>query len=215
MNECDARVQIAETGASLFARGYVHGTTGNISVKLEDGILITPTDACLGRLEPDEISKVDLDGEHVSGARPSKTVVLHRRIYASVPEAGCVIHTHSRELVAASLVRTDTSDLLPAITPYFVMKVGRVPHIPYAAPGAQITADRVQTAIESAQAHGRAVRAVMLERLGPNVWESSLGRAMAVLEELEETAYLWNRTAAAPLPAEAIAALEERFTIRW
>lgn len=215
MNEQEARDAIVEAGASLFQRGYVHGTTGNISCRLIDGYLITPTNACLGDLEPHAISKVSHDGHHLAGLQPSKTVLLHRRIYEVAPEAGSVVHTHSRELLVTSLRRREAGDLLPAMTPYFVMKVGRVPHIPYAAPGDPATADHVQTAIEAARADGRNVRAVMLERLGPNAWGSTPKEAMAVLEELEETAFLWNRTTASPLPEAAITELEQRFATHW
>ena len=130
MNDNDARDAICRVGESLFNRGYVHGTTGNISIRVSDGVLITPTDACLGALAISSISKVDNSGQHVAGDRPSKTIMLHRSIYAADRTATCVIHTHSRQLVAASMTtNTATGDLLPPITPYFVMKVGaRPPH---------------------------------------------------------------------------------------
>lgn len=216
MNEREARAEVCRVGASLFARGYVHGTTGNISLRLAGGYLITPTDACLGELEPDWLSLVNEDGEHVSGDRPSKTLVLHRRIYRADDGARCVIHTHSRELVAASMASPSaSSDFLPPITPYFVMKVGHVPLIPYAAPGAHETADRVFDAITRRAAAGTPIRAVMLERLGPNVWHSTPQKAMATLEELEETAYLCNRTAASPLDEEKLEELRITFGASW
>ena len=216
MAEADLRETICRIGESLFRRGYVHGTTGNISVRLQDGVLITPTDACLGTLEPNTISKVGLDGRHESGARPSKTIVLHRRIYDADPSARCTIHTHSRHLVAASMAGRDHyGDLLPPITPYFVMKVGHVPLIPYAAPGAPTTADRVHAAITSAAEAGVPIRAVMLERLGPNVWHATPDGAMAVVEELEETAFLWNSVHPEPLCPEEVQELRELFGARW
>lgn len=216
MNESDARTEICRIGASLFARGYVHGTTGNISTRLEDGYLITPTDASLGRLEPESLSFVDEAGTHVSGERPSKTIVLHRRIYDADPAAMCVIHTHSRELVAASLAHTGpASEFLPPITPYFVMKVGRVPLIPYFTPGSAEAAELVHSAITAAKDSDSPIRSVMLDRLGPNVWHDSPSSAMATLEELEETALLWNRTRPSGLAESSINELRERFGAHW
>lgn len=216
MSESQARDEIVRVGRSLFERGYVHGTTGNISVRLDDGYLITPTDACLGLLDPAELSRIGRTGQHVGGAKPSKSIVLHRRIYEADEMAACVIHTHSRELVALSLDPPD-GEFLPPITPYFVMKVGHVPLIPYFTPGDEGAADLVEQAIRDAAASGAPVRAVMLERLGPNVWNSSPLAAMATLEELEETALLFNRSgrAATPLSDAAIEQLRERFGTRW
>ena len=125
LSENEARAEIVRVGRSLFERGYVHSTAGNISVRLQDGFLITPTDACLGFLEPQKLAKIDASGEQTSGARASKTIVLHRRIYeasaATRMPARCVIHTHSTHLVACSLQRENQWELLPPITPYFVM----------------------------------------------------------------------------------------------
>jgi ribulose-5-phosphate 4-epimerase/fuculose-1-phosphate aldolase len=197
LDEATARAEICRVGRSLFERGYVHATAGNISVRLADGgFLITPTDACLGLLSPERLARLDAQGQQLSGDRASKTIQLHRRIYAasevSTAPARCVIHTHSTHLVAASLQANPAApELLPPITPYFVMKVGHVPHIAYHRPGATEAAEAVaQTITRYAQA-GTAIRAVMLARLGPNVWHDSPASAMAVLEELEETARLW------------------------
>ncbi len=218
MNEAALREEICRVGASLFARGYVHSTAGNLSVRLPDGWLITPTDACLGALDPARLAKVDADGRHVSGARASKTLALHRAIYAAAPEAGCVIHTHSTHLVALTLAgvwRAD--DILPPITPYYVMKVGHVPLIPYHRPGDPAVAGLVAQAIAAAHAAGRPLRAVMLDRLGPNVWHADAAAAMATLEELEETAKLWllgGRTAQ-PLDDTALHALRTHFGAVW
>lgn len=205
-------------GRSLFERGYVHATAGNISVRLEDGFLITPTDACLGFLEPGALAKVSPDGQQISGQRASKTLALHRRIYAADSSAQCVIHTHSTHLVALSLQgawRGD--DLLPPITPYFVMKVGHVPLMPYRRPGDPAVAELVAASIESYRSRGLKLQAVMLERLGPNVWHSSPAAAMATLEELEETAKLWwmSSRQAEPLGEEAIDELRRSFGASW
>ncbi|MEP6740012.1 MAG: class II aldolase/adducin family protein, partial [Caldimonas sp.] len=128
MNEAQLREELCRVGRSLHARGYVHATTGNLSARLADGMLISATDACLGDLEPADLARVDAAGVAVGGSpRPSKTLALHRRIYAAEPEARCIIHTHSTHLVAMSLDAADgetRDDLLPPITPYFVMKVG-------------------------------------------------------------------------------------------
>ena len=138
MTESDAREEICRIGRSLFERGYVHATAGNISVRLDDGFLITPTDACLGFLDPATLSKVDAEGRQLSGAPASKTLALHRRIYGASRGAGCVIHTHSTHCVALTL-SDPHGDLLPPITPYFVMKVGHVPVVPYFRPGAPLS----------------------------------------------------------------------------
>ena len=203
-------------GKSLFDRGYVHATAGNISVRLPDGFLITPTDACLGFLDPARLARVSSDGTQTNGDRASKTLVLHRRIYAADAEAMCVIHTHSTHLVALTLAGVQNeADLLPPITPYFVMKVGHVPLIRYHRPGDPQVGDRVTDAIEQRRALGTPLRAVMLDRLGPNVWHRSPGEAMAVLEELEETAKLWLMTKPAPLDEPQIEELRQTFGAQW
>ena len=216
MNEPFAREEICRVGRSLFERRYVHATAGNISVRLEDGFLITPTDACLGFLEPASISKVDAQGQQVSGARASKTLALHRAIYAAAPQARCVIHTHSTHCVALTFQPAE-GDLLPPITPYFVMKVGHVPVIPYHRPGDPQVAALVAHEIEAHAQRGTPIRAVMLSRLGPNVWHESPAQAMAVLEELEETAKLWRIAEPKPQPlsGEQIEALRQAFGAAW
>jgi 3-dehydro-4-phosphotetronate decarboxylase len=198
------REQICRVGASLYARGYVHASAGNISVRLPDeaGFLITPTDACLGTLDPAQLAEVDAQGVQTGGARASKTLTLHRRIYGADPDAHCVIHTHSTHLVALTLDGVwSGQDILPPITPYFVMKVGHVPLIPYHRPGDPAVAE--------------IIRAVMLERLGPNVWHRSPAETSAVLEELEETARLWLMARPAPLTAAQIDELRQHFGARW
>ncbi|MBL8323793.1 MAG: aldolase [Rubrivivax sp.] len=220
MNDDALREEVCRVGRSLFERGYVHATAGNISVRLagDAGFLITPTDACLGFLAPGRLAHVGLDGVQRSGDRASKTLALHRRIYAAAPEAGCVIHTHSTHLVALTLAGVwSEADILPPITPYYVMKVGHVPLIPYHRPGDPEAAARVAAAIEAAAARGVPLRAVMLDRLGPNVWHASPAEAMAVLEELEETARLWLLCGREPPPlGEApLQELREHFGARW
>ncbi|WP_347883535.1 aldolase [Pseudomonas aestiva] len=209
--EARLREEICTVGASLYARGYTVGSAGNISARLEDGWLITPTDACLGRLDPAAIAKVGLDGDWISGDKPSKTLALHRQVYDRNPGVGGVVHTHSTHLVALTLAGVwCPDDILPPITPYQVMKVGHIPLIPYARPGAASVAEQV------AQLANR-VRGVMLERLGPVVWESSVSKASFALEELEETARLWllSEPRPAPLDAAALAELAETFGAVW
>ena len=224
LSEAQAREEICRVGKSLFDRGYVHATAGNISVRLDDGFLITPTDACLGQLEPARLAKLNLQGQQISGDKASKTIALHQAIYAAStafdPKTRCVIHTHSSHCVALSLLLQDSAEpeLLPALTPYFVMKVGRVPHIAYDRPGSPAVAQAVAQAIADYGQAGRPIRAVMLSRLGPNVWHESPASAMAVLEELEETAKLAVLTKDQPISAlssSAILALKKQFNARW
>jgi ribulose-5-phosphate 4-epimerase/fuculose-1-phosphate aldolase len=210
------REEICRVGASLYARGYVHATAGNISVRTDDGFLITPTDACLGTLDPARLAALDRDGAQTSGDRASKTLALHRRIYDADPDARCVIHTHATHCVALTLAgvwRDD--DVLPPITPYFVMKVGHVPLIAYRRPGDPETGDEVAARIVAMRARGTPLRAVLVDRLGPNVWHRSPADASAVLEELEETARLWLLARPAPLSDDRIDALREHFDARW
>jgi 3-dehydro-4-phosphotetronate decarboxylase len=218
VTESQLREEICRVGASLFARGYVHATAGNISVRLSDGFLITPTDACLGLLDPARLAKVSQAGESLSGDRASKTLVLHRRIYEADSEARCVIHTHSTHLVALTLQGVwSEQDILPPITPYFVMKVGHVPLIRYHRPGDPAVGNLVAARIGEHLAAGRRLCAVMLDRLGPNVWGPNPAATMAVLEELEETAHLWLlcERKARPLDDAAIEALRQAFGARW
>ena len=214
------RDEICRLGRSLFERGYVHASAGNISLRLPDGqgFLITPADACLGFLQPGQLARTDAAGHQLSGARASKTLALHRRIYAAEADARCVLHSHSTHLVALTLAGVWSADcVLPPITPYFVMKVGRVPLIAYHRPGDPAVAEWVAEAIASARARGTPIRAVLLERLGPTVWHETPAAAMAVLEEFEETARLWLLTGcqAAPLSDAQLDELRGAFGARW
>jgi ribulose-5-phosphate 4-epimerase/fuculose-1-phosphate aldolase len=210
-SEAKIREEICVVGASLYARGYTVGSAGNISARLDDGWLITPTDACLGRLDPADIAKVDLDGNAVSGGRPSKTLALHRGIYARNADTRGIVHTHSTHLVALTLAGVwSETDVLPPITPYYVMKVGHVPLIRYRRPGDPQVAAQIAALADK-------VRGVLLERLGPVVWERSVSQASYALEELEETARLWLMSSPRPEPLDD-ASLEELRTVfgaRW
>ena len=216
--ETHLREEICRVGQSLHDRGYVHATAGNISVRLEDGFLITPTDACLGRLDPARLARVDAQGLQTGGDRASKTLALHRQIYDADATARCVIHTHSTHLVALTLqgVWSD-DDIVPPITPYFVMKVGHVPLIPYHLPGDPQVARLVAARITAMADKGTPLRAVMLSRLGPVAWHRSPTEASAVLEELEETARLWLlcKPAPAALSEAQIDALRCQFGATW
>jgi ribulose-5-phosphate 4-epimerase/fuculose-1-phosphate aldolase len=233
MTESQAREEICRVGQSLFARGYVHASAGNISVRLDEtlggGFLITPTDACLGFLDPARLARLDNQLNQISGDKASKTIALHAGISGASrvfdAKTCCVIHTHSTSCVGLTLRPSaltgfdGTPELLPALTPYFVMKVGHVPRIPYHRPGAAEVVQAVTHAIARYGAHGTPIRAVMLERLGPNVWHDSPAAAMATLEELEETAKLFSHTTygdmPAPLSEAHIQALRNTFGARW
>jgi ribulose-5-phosphate 4-epimerase/fuculose-1-phosphate aldolase len=219
MQHQEVREEICRVGASLYARGYVHASAGNISVKLDDGsFLITPTDACLGNLVASELAHVSADGVQLSGARASKTLVLHRSIYEATPQARCVIHTHATHLVSLTLQGVwRNSDIVPPITPYYVMKVGHIPLVAYQRPGAPSVAAEVARLIQDSTAQATPIRGVMLDRLGPVVWHQSPAEASAVLEELEETAKLWlmsDRQATA-LSDTQIQELRETFGALW
>jgi 3-dehydro-4-phosphotetronate decarboxylase len=221
-----ARDEICRIGKSLFDRGYVHATAGNISVKLDadqgGGYLITPTDACLGFLDPERLARLDEAGQQISGDRASKTITLHQHIYAASADsptaAKCIIHTHSTHCVSLTINTTSgIQELLPPLTPYFVMKVGHVPLVTYYRPGDPGAAKAVSDTILRYKNRGSHIRAVMLERLGPNVWHDSPSAAMAVLEELEETAKLWqfSRGEAHTLTDNHIEELRQTFGVYW
>lgn len=181
--EAQLREEICRIGALMFQRGHVVGSAGNISARLPDGFLITPTDACLAMLDPAKLAKLDSSGQQVSGDRGSKTIILHRSIYDADPTAQSVVHSHSPHLVALSLLSQPGQPIAPPLTPYSMMKVGPIPLIPYRRPGAPEVADLVRAEI------GRA-RGVMLQALGPVIWHRSATAGFFTLEELEETAKL-------------------------
>lgn len=217
-----AAQEIVQTGQRLFARGYAHGTTGNISVRLKtpdfEGFLITPTDVSLGHLDARRLAALDVHGQQLHGDRASKTIALHRAIYAAAPTANAVIHTHSHHLVLLTLLGVwKAGSILPPITPYQVMKVGPVPLIGYAVPGHESVSRDVVQRIQNMDERGVTLRAVMCDRLGPQVWHESLAQAMGTLEELEQTARLWidaNRDVQ-PLVRSQLDALRERFGCTW
>ena len=185
MSERDLRERIAMHGKSLFDRGFTGGTSGNISVRLPDGLLVTPTNSCMGRLDPDRISKLNWDGELLEGDKPSKEAFLHLSVYRSRPNENAMVHLHSTHSVAVScLADIDRQNVLPPITAYYVMRVGTLPLIPYYAPGDMALAEAVEKA-------ANASRAVLLANHGPVVAGKDLDAAVYATEELEETAKLF------------------------
>jgi 3-dehydro-4-phosphotetronate decarboxylase len=185
MNEAKQREAICEIGASIFARGLTAGSSGNISLRTEEGWLMTPTGSSLGRLNPAQLSKLDRDGRLVSGDPPTKESFLHRVTYEERPGTGAVVHLHSTHSVAVScLAEIDPADVLPPITAYYVMRIGRLPLVPYYRPGDLALAEAVRG---FAGKH----HAVLLANHGPVVAGSDLDAATNAIEELEETAKLY------------------------
>ena len=185
MTESALRDQIALLAKSLYDRGYGCGSSGNISVKLDDGFLITPTNSSMGRLDPTRIAKVGFDGTHLGGDKPSKEEFLHLAMYEERPEMTAVVHLHSTHSVALScLAEIDPEDVLPPVTAYHVMRVGKCPLVPYFAPGDRALAEAVRKT-------ARHAHAMLLANHGPVVAGKSLEAAVYAAEELEETAKLY------------------------
>ena len=172
-------------GKSMFDRGLTVGSSGNISVRLEDGWLMTPTNSCLGRLNPANLSKVDANGNLLSGEKQTKESFLHLSMYGERPTAGAIVHLHSTHSVAVScLADVDPQQPIPPITAYYVMKIGNLVLLPYYAPGDMTLANAVK---EVAGKH----HAILLANHGPIVAGKNLESAVYATEELEETARLY------------------------
>lgn len=185
MSERELRERMAMHGRSLFERGLTFGSSGNISVKLPDGMLITPTNTCLGRIDPERISKFSSNGELLSGDQPSKECFLHRAVYEARSGDQSIVHLHSTHSVAVScLADIEAADVLPPITAYYVMRVGKLPLVPYFPPGDEKLAEAVEV-------QARLSRAVLLANHGPVVAGTDLDAAVYATEELEETARLF------------------------
>ena len=185
MNETKYRDEISKLSKSIFDRGLTFGTSGNISIRLDDGWLMTPTGSSMGEIDPALISKLDNDGKHISGDRPTKENFLHMAMYEERPMTSAIVHLHSTHSVAVScLDNLDSKNVLPPITAYYVMKIGTLPLIPYYPPG-DINLARVVR--EMAGKH----HAVLLANHGPIVSGTSLQNAVSAIEELEETAKLF------------------------
>ena len=202
MTEADTRRLLVELAASLFARGFSVGSAGNVSVRVDGGYLITPTNSSLGRLDPARLSRLDASFAHVDGEKPSKEVFMHRAFYTARAEAAAVVHLHSTMATAvACLPDLDTANPIPPLTPYFVMRIGRtMPVVPYYRPG--------DAAMEPAiHAAARDARAVLLANHGPVVSGRSLTDAVYAAEELEEAARLFlllRRESPQPLTAAQV-----------
>ena len=185
MSENSERDSICRLAKSLFDRGLTIGSSGNISVRLADGWLMTPTGSSMGNLDPNEISKLDLNGKLISGKSPTKESFLHIAMYDERPDSGAVVHLHSTHSVAVScLAGIDKKNVLPPITAYYVMKIGKLPLVPYFPPGDINLAKAVK---EMASNH----HAVLLANHGPVVAGITLEDAVYAIEELEETARLF------------------------
>lgn len=211
MSERQIREDIARFSRSLFERGFSVGSAGNISAMVDDGLLITPTNSCLGFIDPERISKLDLTGKHISGDAPSKEVFLHRAFYDTRPNCRAVVHLHSTYATALScLADIDPIDTIPAVTPYVVMRVGKVPLIDYAAPGDPRMGELIR-------AEGGTSAAVLLANHGPVVSGPDLHSAVYAAEELEETArlvlVLRGQNVRHLTPAQ-IAELDSRFRLK-
>ena len=204
-----ARERIAAAGASIFARGLTFGSTGNLSTRLDDGrLIVTPTNVSMGALDPARLALIGPDGAHLSGDAPTKEVFLHQVMYEARPDAGAVVHLHATHSVAVScLDGLDRSDVLPPLTAYYVMRVGRLPLVDYFPPGDTALAKAVG---KLAGKH----HAVLLANHGPVVAGRDIDTALHATEELEETAKLFlmlQGTATRPLTPAQVAELRERF----
>lgn len=208
MSETRLRDQMADLGRSLFDRGLTAGSSGNLSARLEDGYLLTPTNSCLGRLDPGRITKLDAHGKYVSGDKPSKEAFLHLSMYDERPSSGAVVHLHSTHSVAVSVLEgLDRENPIPPITAYYVMRVGRLMLLPYFPPGDPTLANAVR---EVAGRH----HSILLANHGPIVAGTDLETAVYATEELEETAKLFlllQGRRIKVLSEDEIADLERRF----
>lgn len=209
--ESELRAEIVKWSKALYDRGYTSGSSGNISVKLDDGYLCTPTNSCLGFLNPDSLSKLDIEGRHTDGEAPTKELPLHMAFYSGRPRANAVVHLHSTfATILSCLSSTDREDAIPAITPYIAMRVGRVPVIPYSPPG---SSDLAPLITEKAAYHA----AFLLGNHGPVVAGTSLANAVFASEELEETAKLLVLANGLPisyLSSDDIALLNAKFNLK-
>ncbi|MFL4901674.1 3-oxo-tetronate 4-phosphate decarboxylase [Streptomyces sp. MMS24-I2-30] len=184
-HEAGPRERLVALGASLFARRLTAGTSGNLSVRVSDGWLMTPTNASLGTLDPDRLSKLDESGRHVGGDRPTKESLLHLEMYKQRRDAGGIVHLHSTYAAAVSCMDgLDPAGCIPPLTAYFAMRVGRLPLVPYHRPGDPALAIAIYDLAPR-------YHAILLANHGPIVSGTTLDSAAAAIEELEETAKLF------------------------
>jgi 3-dehydro-4-phosphotetronate decarboxylase len=206
--EARVREAICAFGKSLFERGLTPGSSGNVSARVDGGgWLMTPTNASLGALDPARLSRLDAGGTLISGDQPTKESVLHLAMYAERPDAGGVVHLHSPHAVAVScLDGLDREDVLPPITAYYVMRVGRLPLVPYFPPGDRALAEAVRRLASR-------YHAVLLANHGPVAAGPSLESAVYAIEEIEETAKLYlilRGLPMRPLTPEQVAEVRRR-----
>ena len=185
MSETQQRDAIVAVARSLFERGYGCGSSGNISLHLDDGLLITPTNSSLGSLDPARLSRLDATGRHLAGDPPSKEAFLHLAMYRQRPAERAVVHLHATHSVAvACLEEVDPANVLPPLTPYYVARIGSLPLVPYFRPGDPSLAAAIT-------AYAARHHALLLANHGPVVAGPSLEAASYMAEELEETAKLY------------------------
>jgi ribulose-5-phosphate 4-epimerase/fuculose-1-phosphate aldolase len=211
MSDTTLREQMVSFGLSIYSRGLTFGSTGNLSVRTDGGWLMTPTGASLGTLDPARLTRLDEHGSHIDGDAPTKESVLHLAMYRQRPNARAIVHLHSTHSVAVScLANVDHHDVLPPLTAYYIMRVGRLPLIPYFPPG---DIDLAKAVEEMSGEH----HAVLLANHGPVVAGTSLADAVYATEELEETARLFLMLQAhqtRPLTAQQVETLRTRFPNR-
>lgn len=211
--EARLREDICFWAASMFNRGLTGGASGNISVRTEDGgLLVTPTGASMGRLDPARLSRFDANGQHIGGDAPTKEMPLHSAFYETRRSAGAVVHLHSTHSVALSMLPdTDPDNVLPPLTPYVVMRVGKVALLPFFLPGDAAMGDALRSL-------GGKRSAVLLANHGPVVASKDLEAAVFAMEELEETAklaLLLRGHAPRALTDDQISALVRKFDLEW
>ena len=213
MKESDLREQICLLAKSLFDRGLTHGSTGNISSRTEDGgLLVSPTGTSFGRLDPGRLSRFDANGTLISGDAPTKEMPLHSAFYDTRSSAGAVVHLHSCHSVAWSMMPdANEDDFLPPLTPYAIMKLGKVKLLPFFLPGDPAMGDAVRGLAGKRSA-------VMLAHHGPVVAGKDIEAACNAVEELEETArlaLLLRGTGAVALSDEQRGAVVTKFDVEW
>ena len=184
-SESKLREQICLLAKSMFDRGLTGGSTGNISARTEDGgLLVSPTGSSFGRLDPAELSRFDAAGRHIAGLKPTKEMPLHSAFYETRKSAGAVVHLHSCHSVAWSMMpEIDPDNVLPPLTPYAIMKLGKVQLLPFFMPGDAAMGEALRSL-------GGKRSAVLLANHGPVVAGKDVDAACNAIEELEETAKL-------------------------
>jgi len=213
MTETKLRETICLLAKSMFDRGLTGGSTGNISARTEDGgLLVSPTGTSFGRLDPARLSRFDADGNFVSGDQPTKEMPLHSAFYDTRSTAGAVVHLHSCHSVALSMMPdVDPHNFLPPMTPYSIMKLGKVTLLPFFMPGDPAMGDAVRCLAGKRSA-------VMLANHGPVVAGKDIEAACNAIEELEDTAKLaimMRGYDAKMLTPEQVNAVVTQFNVEW